>query len=271
MYSLLLMSAMAGTPDAAAFGGRRDAGCHGCTGAVAASCYGGCYGSDAGAACYGSCYGSSCYGSACYGSSGCQGDGGGLLRGGLFGLRGGRKAASCHGSTACYGSCHGGSCHGASCYGSCHGAGAGAGCHGAACYGSGCHGAGCSGCGGVIVSTDLPSIPVVEGRTVAAAVAEIPAVTAAATITVELPASAKLYVDGVPTAATGTTRQFHTPELAAGKAFYYEMKAEVVVNGRVEVEQKRVVVRAGATLTESFPKLLAAAKADTAVATAAAE
>jgi uncharacterized protein (TIGR03000 family) len=82
---------------------------------------------------------------------------------------------------------------------------------------------------------------------------------ASANITIELPVNATLYVDGRPTAATGSVRQFHTPELPAGQPFYYDMRAEVEVGGRTVVEEIKVVVRAGDTLTRSFGQLLAAA------------
>ena len=124
MYSLLLMSAMAGTPDVAGFG--YGTGCSGCTGvsvsyAVAYSSCGGCCGpmfprlsqfaqgvgrfaraSHRSAGCFGpTFYSSACYGSSCYGS-------------------------------ACYGSCYGSSCLGSGCYGG--------GCYGSSCFGSGCYG-----------------------------------------------------------------------------------------------------------------------------------
>jgi uncharacterized protein (TIGR03000 family) len=101
MYSLLLMSAMAGSGDATAFNGRFlgnhfAGGCGGCRGTVVvASCHGcsGCSG----------CYGSGCYGSSCHG--------------GVFGSR--IWGASCYGSSCLGSSCHG--CLGSSCLGSCHG------------------------------------------------------------------------------------------------------------------------------------------------------
>jgi uncharacterized protein (TIGR03000 family) len=89
---------------------------------------------------------------------------------------------------------------------------------------------------------------------------------APARLTIELPATAKLYVDGAPVAGAGASRLFHTPDLAAGQAFYYDLKAEVEVNGKVETEAKRVVVRAGEAVTASFEKLVAAAVAGTEVA-----
>ena len=84
---------------------------------------------------------------------------------------------------------------------------------------------------------------------------------ASASLTVELPASATLFVDGNLIAGGGESRQFHTPELPRGQAFFYEVKAIVEVNGKLEVEEKRVVVKAGESLREAFPKLLASVKA----------
>lgn len=246
MYSLLLMSAVAAGPDAAAFGWRAMGSCTGCSGAVA-SCYGSsCYGSCSGSACYGSsCYGSSCYGSSCSGYS-CGG--GGLFHGGLMGrFRGGR--ASCNG-------CTGTSCHGSSCYGSCYGSAYGTGCYGS-CYGGGCHGAGCV---GTVVAPGATVVPAGQPVEIAPT-SSIAAPKASASLTIELPAAATLFVDGVATTTTGAARQFHTPDLEPGQAFFYDFKAQVVVDGKVETEEKRVVVRSGTTTTESFAKLFAAVKA----------
>ena len=287
MYSLMLMAAVASGPDATAFGGRLmschgccggyyAASCHGCYGGYA-SCYGcggysscsGCCGGYANRAYYGSCTGSyaSCYGS-CYGSgyaTGCYG--------------------SCYGSS--YGSCYGsgyGSSYG-SCYGSGYGYGYSAGCFGS-CYGYGAsYGAGCGGCfgspymGGTIINS-VPTVTVPAAPETAPAPAAdsaddstqgmtanpgfafnpINAAEKPALLTVEVPVGAKLYVDGRLTNGEGNARKFHTPALPAGKAFFYELKAEVEIAGRVETEEKRVIVRAGETLSESFPRLIAAAK-----------
>ena len=98
-----------------------------------------------------------------------------------------------------------------------------------------------------------------------------PSVSAPAKLTVELPAEAKFFVDGVLTKGEGTQRNFHTPELPHGKTFFYDLKAEVTVEGKLVVESKRVLVRGGEDITETFPKLIAAArnspKEPTAVAT----
>src|SRR5580704_17164672 len=71
MYSVVLMMAMTGTPDAAAFGHKHgcDGGCYGCTGYVAASCYG-CQGYAAG--CCG-CQGTSRHAKRSHGCCGCTG------------------------------------------------------------------------------------------------------------------------------------------------------------------------------------------------------
>ena len=201
MYSLLLMSAMAGGADVPQFHGRLFGGCNGST----------------------ACYGSSCNG--CGGGS-CHG-------GGLFGHRA-YRASGCYGSS-CSG-CYGSSCHG--------------------CWGSSCHGcAGSMGGSGIWYSQS--------------AVITMPAVGTAkieedekqsANITVELPAGAKLYVDGTLVTGEDTVRHFHTPTLARGKQYFYAMKAEVMVAGKPVVEEKQVIVRAGDRVTEKFEKLSAAAK-----------
>lgn len=83
----------------------------------------------------------------------------------------------------------------------------------------------------------------------------------------QLPADAKLYVDGRLTMIGGTERAFTTPPLAVGSKYYYNVKAEIIVDGKPVVEEKRVVVEAGGTVTETFPTLIAAVeKKGTAVA-----
>ncbi len=233
MYSLILMATMASGPETASFG-KRYAACYGCCGGVAVSCYG-CYGSCTG--CWSSCYG--CYGGAGYARH--------HKWGGCW--------SSCYGS--CWGSCYG-SCWG-SCWGSCYGSCYGVGCYGA-CYGSyypytgGCYAYPLP-AGMTIISsnTDLPPIPAVP-------VAASTPSTNAAKLTIELPANAKLFVDGKPISGEGATRQFHTPELVAGKKFFYDFRAEIQIEGRVEIEEKRVIVKAGDVLNESFPKLIAMTK-----------
>jgi uncharacterized protein (TIGR03000 family) len=242
MYSIVLLTAMSAGGDAPAF--HPGAGCLG-------GCYGGCYGGWSG--CSGSGYGG------CFG--GCHGGGRGFLghkaRGGFLGHR----RASCHG-------CSGYSCSGYNCFASCYGGGFG-GCHGgyAGCYG----GPGV----GYAVPTDVwgaahPAVwttgygpnqpPVMTVPVAPSKTDDSDAKPNSANITFKVPADARIFVDGKPTPGTGTERSFYTPPLAPGK-YFYEVKAELVVDGRMVTEEKRVIVEAGANLTETFPKLTAAASA----------
>jgi uncharacterized protein (TIGR03000 family) len=81
-----------------------------------------------------------------------------------------------------------------------------------------------------------------------------------------VPADTKLYVDGKLAPGTGTERAFYTPALEAGKKFYYDVKAELVVGGKTLTEEKKVIVEAGANITETFVTLVAAAEKAPAVA-----
>lgn len=80
---------------------------------------------------------------------------------------------------------------------------------------------------------------------------------ATATVRVSLPEGAALYVNGVATKQTGTAREFVTPPLVPGARYAYEARAEVLVNGKLEIEERQIVVTAGGTVSESFPKLAA--------------
>lgn len=71
-------------------------------------------------------------------------------------------------------------------------------------------------------------------------------------VTVNLPAKAKLFVDGVPAAIEGGTRTFRTPELAKGKAFTYEFRAEIEKDGTTEVLNQTVTFTAGEAVTVDF-------------------
>lgn len=74
-----------------------------------------------------------------------------------------------------------------------------------------------------------------------------------------VPADAKLYVDGKLTPGTGPERTFYTPPLTAGQ-FFYDVKVETVVAGKPVVEEKKIIVTAGANLTEEFGKETVAAR-----------
>lgn len=68
---------------------------------------------------------------------------------------------------------------------------------------------------------------------------------APATIVVELPADAQLVVDGYTTRSTTARRVFQSPVLEAGKVYHYNLKAEVVREGRTVTREQRVAVEAG--------------------------
>ena len=71
------------------------------------------------------------------------------------------------------------------------------------------------------------------------------AVPAPATISVSLPADARLMVDGIATRAASATRSFVTPALEAGKDYQYTLLAEVVRDGKTLSASEVVTVRAG--------------------------
>lgn len=249
MYSALLMVALSGgsaTP-AHLFSNC----CGGCSGCYSSSCA--CWGSHAYSCghsfslfshgcCGGGCHGcfSSCHGSLF--SHGCCG-------GGCHGC-----FSSCHGGLFSHGCC-GGGCHG--CFSSCHGCN---GCHGFSLFSCFHHNHGCCGgcngcngcCGGTVVqpapAPPPPPPPAKPGDKKADAELEN-----RARLTVEVPAEAKLFVDGFETKASGTTvRSFTTPELEAGQDYYYILKIETVRDGKTVAETQQVTVRAGQETRASF-------------------
>jgi len=72
-----------------------------------------------------------------------------------------------------------------------------------------------------------------------------------ARVTVVLPTGARLFVNDVAVAASGT-QTFETPKLAKGKKFYYTVKAEMQRDGRTVSDKQRVSVEAGKSVTVDF-------------------
>ena len=70
---------------------------------------------------------------------------------------------------------------------------------------------------------------------------------APAKLIVNLPADAKLYVDGKQTKSTTGQRVFVTPNLPAGRDFSYELKVEIEQDGEPVTWTKTATVRAGET------------------------
>lgn len=167
----------------------------------------------------------------------------------------------CHGCHGCY-SCHGCyGCYSCGCYG-CYG------CYGGGCYGGyygGCYGCygGCYGCygggygyrgyasygyGGVVVASN--PVAVDPGISVARS-----AVTDKATVVVQVPADAVLYVDGTRSKQTAATRTIVTPQLPPGENYSYTLKVEATRDGQVVTESKRIVFQAGRTVQVDFGDL----------------
>jgi len=87
-------------------------------------------------------------------------------------------------------------------------------------------------------------------------------VPAPVTITVSLPAEAKLIVNGFATTSTSSVRTFVSPAIDADKEFTYTLKGEIVRDGKTVTATKDVAVHAGDDLKVSldFPTLAVAMK-----------
>jgi uncharacterized protein (TIGR03000 family) len=240
MYSVVLMAALSGGAEAPDFG----RGCNGCAGACH-GCSGGLFGGLFNKGCNGcnGCHGcSGCHVSnGCHGCNGCHCGGGGLFAG-LFGKKRCNGCSSaCHGCNGCHSSCNG--CHGGcfrGLFNRCHGCN---GCH-SACHGcNGCHAA-CNGCtggttGGTTTTPEPKKKEMPKGKE---------EVSAPATIVVNIPAGAKLSVDGNATTSSAAVRTFVTPAIETGSDYVYTLRAEI--EGAVETQT--VTVRGGQTTNVTF-------------------
>jgi uncharacterized protein (TIGR03000 family) len=132
--------------------------------------------------------------------------------------------------------------------GGCYGSGYCSGCYGCAgsCYGCSGYGAGCSGCSGTAPA--VKSAPPAKATTDAGTPAE-------AKVVVSLPEDAKLFIDGQRSKMTSTRRTFVTPTLEAGERYFYDIQAEVVRDGQVRTETRRVIVAAGQVAKVDFSDL----------------
>ncbi|GIW93125.1 MAG: hypothetical protein KatS3mg110_1166 [Pirellulaceae bacterium] len=73
-----------------------------------------------------------------------------------------------------------------------------------------------------------------------------------ALLTVSVPESARVYVNGLPTTSTGSERRYISRGLRPGMAYTYEVRAEVTVDGQTVEETKTVELRAGDTARLEF-------------------
>ena len=75
-----------------------------------------------------------------------------------------------------------------------------------------------------------------------------------AQFTVEVPANAELYLEGVKTRQTGTSRVFVSPPLTSGRQYVYEVRARWMENGQPVEQTRSLTVAAGQRFTIHFPE-----------------
>ena len=91
-----------------------------------------------------------------------------------------------------------------------------------------------------------------------------------AKVRIEMPADAKLFVDGMLMQTTSAVRLFQTPLLNPNQTYYYELKVELTRNNQTYTDVQQIVVRPGEQASASFAGLeqKAAAVAESTPATA---
>jgi uncharacterized protein (TIGR03000 family) len=72
-------------------------------------------------------------------------------------------------------------------------------------------------------------------------------------VTVQVPADARVWFEGAATTSTGPVRQFHSPPLASGSQYTYDIKASWNENGQAVTQTQQVPVTAGAHIRVTFP------------------
>ncbi|HTM56427.1 MAG TPA: TIGR03000 domain-containing protein, partial [Pirellulales bacterium] len=73
-----------------------------------------------------------------------------------------------------------------------------------------------------------------------------------ATLSVKVPAEAKVFVNDRPTMSTGEQREFVSRNLQAGARYNYDVRVEFIRNGEPVIENKSVQVTAGQTANLDF-------------------
>ncbi len=225
MYSMVLMVALTSSSTTPDWLGKHHKAHHD---GYPVTCYGGCYGGCNGA-CYGGCSG--CWGSGlCYGGwnncgggyAGCMGSGFGTCVGG-WGIHG-YGAFGCHGCYGCYG------------------------CYGCVGYAPGYMMNFNPGTPNPSDNDTLPAPKKANGEKGSLAPTK-------ARLIVELPADAKLSVDGRPMKTVDGRGVFTTPSLKQEELYYYELTVELLRDGKPIAENRRVLVRAGQEVRASFKNM----------------
>src|SRR5262249_27739188 len=73
-----------------------------------------------------------------------------------------------------------------------------------------------------------------------------------ARLIVEVPADARLTVDGYAMRTVAGRGVFTTPALKDGETYYYDLRVEAVRGGKRVAEDRRVLVRAGQEVRATF-------------------
>jgi uncharacterized protein (TIGR03000 family) len=75
----------------------------------------------------------------------------------------------------------------------------------------------------------------------------------AASVSVTVPADAKIWIDGSPTTSVGTQRRFESPPFTPGREYTYEFQVSWKQDGRDVTQKRQVRVRAGDVVNLTFP------------------
>jgi len=165
-----------------------------------------------------------CYGGGCYGCYGCYG---------YYGYGG-------HG----WGGGHG--CWGYGCYGGCVGL---YGCYGGwSCYG----GYGCSGYAPMYGGAPPRPAPSGEQAPPPKKEGTKGETSARARLVVRLPADAQLYIDDNLMKSSSAQRTFVTPLLRPGQTYFYDLRADVIRDGKTVSLTRRVLLRPGDAVEAAF-------------------
>jgi uncharacterized protein (TIGR03000 family) len=161
-----------------------------------------------------------------------------------------------HGCRGCWGCCGGcwGCCGG--CWGCCGGCCGGCwGCCGGCC--GGCYGGGSywGGHYGGGRRADVGASRYIAKASVRTKAQLAKAQAKPATIVVDLPSDAQLFVDDQPTTSTSARRVFESPKLEAQNNYSYMLRAELQRDGQTYRQTKKILVRAGRETVTSFSEL----------------
>jgi uncharacterized protein (TIGR03000 family) len=247
MYSVILATVLS-TAGGASEQWHRSHWCHGCGGC--SGCSGGnpwgwgtfsyCSGGFGASACSGG-YGCSGY-SGCYGGYGCSGCYGSYANWGAYAVYGN------------YNYCHGG--YGYAPVVVCHG---GYGCYGGwSCYGPTLPAAPAAAPATTTppaaptkpgIKLDEPPLPKEKKKD------EVRLNTNRSTVIVELPADAKLFIDDQLMQSTSARRIFNTPALQEGQTYFYDIRAEIIRDGRTVTQAQRVILNPGQQVVANFTEM----------------